>query len=82
MAKDRITHAIHFLSAAIKDVPNSIRNYQLAAIEDVRAIFENWQKVEPLPPIYPTAVPPPKPTVPWPKPSLLRYPAPTSKGDH
>ena len=32
-AEDRMTHAIHFLSEALKYVPNSICDYQLAAIE-------------------------------------------------
>ena len=31
-AEDRMMHALHFLSAALKDVPNIICDYQLAAI--------------------------------------------------
>ena len=37
--EDIITHAIQFLSAALKDVPTSLCDYQLTAIEAVRAIF-------------------------------------------
>ena len=36
-----MAHAIQFLTAAIKDVPASICDSQLAAIESVRAIFTN-----------------------------------------
>ena len=40
-AEDRMTHAIQFLTAALKDVPTSICNSQLAAIDAVRSIFKN-----------------------------------------
>ena len=40
-AEDRMTHAIQFLTAALKDVPASICKSQLAAIDAVRAIFTN-----------------------------------------
>ena len=40
-AEDRMTHAIQFFTAALKDVPASICNSQLAAIDSVRAIFSN-----------------------------------------
>ena len=40
-AEDRITHAIQFFTAALKDVPASICNSQLAAIDAVRTIFSN-----------------------------------------
>ena len=73
--EDLMTHTIHFLSAALKYVPNSICDYQIAAIESVRTIFENWQKVESLPP------PPPTPIVTIKESAPIRYPAPTSKGD-
>ena len=36
-----MTHAIQFLTAALKDVPASICNSQLAAIDAVRTIFSN-----------------------------------------
>ena len=36
-----MTHAIQFLTAALKDVPARICNPQLAAIDSVRAIFSN-----------------------------------------
>ena len=39
--EDRMTHAIQFLTAALKDVPESICNSQLAAIDAVREIFSN-----------------------------------------
>ena len=41
IAEDRMTHAIQLLTAALKDVPASICNSQLAAIDAVRAIFIN-----------------------------------------
>ena len=56
-----MTHAIHFLSAALEDVPNSICDSQLAAIEAVSAIFSNWKIVDPSSPVYPTVVTPPPP---------------------
>ena len=40
-AEDRMTHAIQFLTAALKYVPASICNSQLAAIDAVRIIFSN-----------------------------------------
>ena len=36
-----MSHAIQFLTAALKDVPASICNSQLAAIDAVREIFSN-----------------------------------------
>ena len=41
-AEDIMTHAIHFLFLALKDVPNSICDSQLEAIESVLEIFANW----------------------------------------
>ena len=38
-----MTHTIHFLSAALKDVPSSICDSQLAAIEAVRTIAASWE---------------------------------------
>ena len=82
-AEDRMMHAIHLLYAVLKYVTSSLCYYQLAPIEAVREIFENWRTVEASPTVHPTELPkPPKPIVPLPKSSLLRYPAPTSKGDH
>ena len=40
-AEDIMTHAIQFLTAALKDVPASICNSQLAAIDAVKSIFSN-----------------------------------------
>ena len=40
-AEDRMTHAIQFLTAALKDVPASICNSQLADFDAVRKIFSN-----------------------------------------
>ena len=56
--EDRMTHTIHFLSVTLKYVPNSICNSQLAAIEAVREIFENWRTVESLILVSTTEVPP------------------------
>ena len=44
-----MTHAIHFLTAALKDVPTGICDSQLAAIEAVRAIFTNGKTVKSTP---------------------------------
>ena len=46
-AKDRMTHAVNVLAAAIKDVPEIICNSQLAAIEAVKAILTNG-KIKPI----------------------------------
>ena len=82
-AEDIMMHAIHFLYAALKNVPNSLLDSQLVPIEAIRTIFAKWQKVDSSPTIPPTEVPnPPKPILPFPKPSPLRYPAPTPNGDH
>ena len=64
------------MSAALKDIPTSIYDSQLAAIESVRTIFENWRTLESLPPQKPTVLPliPRQAVVP------VRYPTPTSKG--
>ena len=40
-AEYRMTHAIQFLTVALKDVPASIFNSQLAAIDAVKTIFSN-----------------------------------------
>ena len=63
-AEDRITHSIHFLSAALKDVPTIICDSQLATIEAVRTIFANCRIVEFLPPESPKVLPHPTPVVP------------------
>ena len=48
-AEDRMTHAIHILIAAVKDVPKSICDSQLEAIEAVRVIFTNGRTIESIP---------------------------------
>ena len=83
ISEDIMTHAIHFLSEDLKDVPTSLCHYQLADIKAVRKIFANWIIVESYTTVPSTAVPnPPKPLVPFPKICPIRYPAPTYKGDH
>ena len=77
--EDRMTHAIHFLSASLKDVPTSICDSQLESIEVVRKIFANWQTVESLPPESPKLLPHPTPVLPLQLAAPLCYPAPTSK---
>ena len=47
--EDRMAHAIHFLSTALKYVPNSIFDSQLAAIEAVRAISATGKQLIPIP---------------------------------
>ena len=82
-SEDRMTHTIHFLSTALKYVPTSLCDSQIAAIEAVCTNFANWITIESSPTFPPKSVPkPPKPIVRFPKPSPLRYPAPTSKGKH
>ena len=82
-SEDRMTQAIHILSTALKNVPISLFNTQLASIKAVPAIFSNWITVESSPTVPSTAVPnPPKPILQLPKPSPIRYPATTSKGGH
>ena len=44
-AEDRMTHAIHFLTAALKDVPTGIYDSQLASIEAIREIFTNGRTI-------------------------------------
>ena len=60
----RMAHAIHFLSAALKDVPTRICDSQLAAIEAFRAIFANCRTVESLPPEAKKLLPHPIPVIP------------------
>ena len=48
-AEDRMSHAIQFLTAALKDVPASICDSQLAAIEAVRALFTNGKTIKSIP---------------------------------
>ena len=74
-AEDRMTHAIHFLTAALKGVPTTICDSQLAAIENVRAIFINGRTIESRPHKNPIAPLIPRQEAP------ARYPTPTSKGD-
>ena len=83
ISEDIMTHAIHFLSEDLKDVPTSLCHYQLADIKSVCKIFANWIIVESYTTVPSTAVPnPPKPIVPFPKIFPIRYPAPTYKGDN
>ena len=73
-AEYRMTHAIQFLTAALKDVPASICDSQLAAIEAVREIFTNGRTLESSPHKKPIS-----PLIPRQE-ALARYPTPTSKG--
>ena len=76
-----MTHAIHFLSADLKYVPTSICDSQLVAVEAVQTIFANCRTVEYLPPAYSKVLPHHNIVVTLQVFALLRYPAPTSKGD-
>ena len=73
-AEDRMKHAIQFLTSALKDIPASICNSQLAAIDAVRTIFSivtikpNQNKISQAPLISNQAKP-------------EKYRLPTSKGD-
>ena len=77
MAEDR---AIHFLSVALKDVPASICNSQLEAIEAIRSIFENWIIVEKLPLEAHKVLSHYTPVIPRQTAAPVWYPTPTSKG--
>ena len=79
-AEDRIPHAIHLFSAALKDVPTIICNSQLSAIEALQEIFEKWRTVESLPPEAKKVLPHPTPVIPSQVAAPVRYPTPTSKG--
>ena len=48
-AEYRTAHAIQFLAAALKDVPSSICDSKLAAIEAVREIFTNGKTTKSIP---------------------------------
>ena len=76
-----MTHAKHFLSADLKYVPTSICDSQLVAVEAVQTIFANCRTVEYLPPAYSKVLPHHNIVVTLQVFALLRYPAPTSKGD-
>ena len=69
-----MTHAIIILTEALKDVPTSICDSQLVAIEGVRAIFTNGRTIESSPHKKPIAPLIPIQEVP------KRYPTTTSKG--
>ena len=68
-------HAIQLLTAALKDVPASICDSQLAAIESVRAIFTNGETIKSVQDKTSRAPLIPRKTAPE------RYRTPTSKGD-
>ena len=73
-AEYRMTHAKDFLTAALKDVPTSIFDSQLAAIEAVREIFTNGKTIKSTP--HKTSKAPfiPRQEAP------VQYRTPTSKG--
>ena len=73
-AEDRMAHAIQFLTAALKDVPASICDSQLASIEALREIFTNGKKIKSIP--HKTSKVPLIPRQAAPE----RYWTPTSKG--
>ena len=73
-AEDRMTHAIQFLTAALKDVPAIIYNSQLAAIDAVREIFPNGT-------IKPSQNKKSQAPLMEKQAKLERYRVPTSKGD-
>ena len=78
-AEYRMTHAIHFLYAALKDVPTSTCDLKLAAIEAVRTIFANWRTLEYLPPKNPTVLTQSTPIIPRQAVAPVSYPTLTSK---
>ena len=82
-----MTHAIQFLTPALKDVPPSICDSQLAAIEAVRAIFKNGKKIKSTPyktsqaPLIPRQAAPERYRTPTSKGGQENQPAMTSKGE-
>ena len=80
-AEERMTHAIHFLSEALRDVPTRICDSKLAAIEAIQEIFGNWQTLESLPPEAHEVLPHPTPVIPRQAVAPVSYPTPTSNGD-
>ena len=62
---DRITHALHFLSSALKETPSAVIDTQLESIRQLRELFHNWkQPPNPQIPSPPPPTPPPVPRVP------------------
>ena len=41
---DRITHALHFLSSALKETPSAVIDTELDAICQLRDLFHNWTR--------------------------------------
>ena len=74
--EDRMAHAIQFLTAALKDVPASICDSQLAVIEAARAIFTKGKTIKSIQNKTSRAPLVPRKTAP----EIYRIP--TSKGDH
>ena len=81
-----MAHAIQFLTAALKDVPASIYDSQLAEIEAVRAIFTNGKTIKSIPhktsqvPLIPRQAAPERYRTPTSKGGQENQPAITSKG--
>ena len=73
-AENRMIHAIKNLTAALKDVPASICNSQLASIDAVRSIFTNGT-------IKPIQTKTPRAPLMQRQAAPERYRVPTSKGD-
>ena len=74
-AEDRMKHVIQLLTTALKDVPTSIHDSQLSAIEAAREIFTNGKTIKPTPHKTSKATLIPRQVAP------ARYQTPTSKGD-
>ena len=81
-----MTHEIQFLTSAPKDVPESICNSQLAAIDAVRAIFTIGKTIKPIQnkttiaPLIPRQAVPEQYRIPTSKGYQENQPATTSKG--
>ena len=81
-----MAHAIQLLTAALKDVPASICDSQLAAIEAVREIFKNGKTIKSIPhktskaPLIPRQAAPERYQTPTSKGGQENQPAITSKG--
>ena len=61
---DRIFHAVRLLMCALKDVPSITCDSQLAAIEELKCIFETWRPSTPPKPPTPNSPISPVPTPP------------------
>ena len=59
---DRLTHALHLLSSALRETPSAVIDAQLDAIRQLRDLFQNWTRTTNLQDPSPPPPTPPPPT--------------------